>query len=76
MDPKQTILDLVRNGHTFAAQAEQETNVHAAEAHARRAIGYFNASNALLNAFAEFHSEMIELPEFVSARRFCRKFQF
>lgn len=72
-DPKSTILGLLDAGHELAALAEAEINVREAEHHARRALGYFNAAQTLLSAFAELHNELIDEPRFVSARRFARK---
>jgi hypothetical protein len=56
--------------------AEAESSVHRAEHHARRALGYFNAAQTLLTAFAELHSELIDEPRFVGARRFGREWVF
>lgn len=74
MNPKETILSLMQSGHSHAELAEGLENARDAEAEARRAIGYFNAANALLNAFGELHNELIEHPQFLAARRFQRKF--
>jgi hypothetical protein len=63
---------MARQGFAMIPRVEAEANVAAAEALARRAIGWLDAANALLNAFAELHNEMVELPEFVALRRFAR----
>ena len=73
-NPKQTILDLLAAGHEIAALADAEDNARKNEALARQAIGFFNAANALLTAFAEFHKELIEHPLFMAARKFSRRY--
>jgi hypothetical protein len=72
---RQIIISLLTAGHEMAVLAEAEANVHRAEGHARRALAYFNAAATLLGGFGELHNEMIELPEFVGARRFIRRWR-
>lgn len=70
------IMQLLAAGREFAVLAENLSNVHEAEKAARRALGYFNAAQAILTAFGELHNELIEHPEFVKARQFGRKWRF
>jgi hypothetical protein len=76
MKTQETILSLLASGHEFANAAEEISDPRGAEFAARRAVGYFDAAQALLTAFGELHNELIEHPQFVAARRFARKWQF
>jgi hypothetical protein len=74
--PTQTILDLLDAGHKLAETADAEADVRQSEYLVRRAIGYFNAAQQLLTAFAELHNELIDHPKFVAARKFSRRYSF
>ena len=74
MSPTQTILQLLADGHLLADQVASEPNVQKAESLIREANGYFQAANILLGAFGNLHNGLIDNPQFVAARRFCRRF--
>ncbi len=77
METKQTIINLLTQGHILAMDAiTHETNIRQSELIAKHALGYFNAARILLDAFAELHNELIDHPLFIEARRFQRKFRF
>jgi hypothetical protein len=73
---KDMILQLLTIGHQIAAKADAEDHPKKHEELARQAIGYFAAASDLLNAFGALHNEMIELPQFIAARKFTRRFNF
>lgn len=74
--PTETIFGLLNDGQALATAADAEDDAHKSEALARRAIGYFNAAATLLSAFADLHSDLIEHPLFMNARKFSRKYRF
>jgi len=58
-----------------AADAVKETaSIREIEALEKRALGYFAAARALLNAYADLHNEMIDIPQFVRLRRLQRQY--
>lgn len=73
-DTKELIISLASEANQLFQIADSLENVHDAEKKARQALGYHEAANALLHRFAEFYSELIDLPVMVSNRRFARKY--
>lgn len=70
---RETIIDLLAKAGTLVTATEATENPRASQKLADRAIGYLNAAQTLLSAFAELHNELIECPEFIALRRFARK---
>lgn len=70
------ILNLLEKGVAIIPIADAETNRRTNETFARFAHGYLAAATDLLNYFPTLHNELIETPDFVSLRRFARRYGF
>lgn len=70
-----TILHLLELGLIQANAADAAPNLYPAAAFARGAHAYLSAAQNLLSiGFAHLHNELIEHPDFVTLRRFARRF--
>lgn len=74
MSVKPLILQLVATSVAAFDEviANPPVSIREEEAAANRAVGYLEAAEALLNRHGEFFNELIEHPDFITARRMAR----
>lgn len=68
------IRDMIRvlNEQIYPNHARDDITIHESEALWKIAKGYLDAINALLHAHVNLYNEMIEDPDMIKLRRFCR----